>query len=73
MALPVTIADAIDAGFVLALNADSDFNNIDILVKPTADLDGSFRAFVTDWNETVTIHGWLWTFESIAVEMGVAA
>lgn len=69
MANPVTIAEAIDAGFVLAFNADSDFNNLDILVRPDTDLDGTFRAFVTDWNETVAFNGWLWIFEAITEEM----
>jgi len=56
------------AGYVQPLFAESDFNSCDILVRDGVDLDGTFRAYVQDWNEVVRFNGWMWCFEPIAAE-----
>ncbi len=32
---------------------------LDLMVSPTADLDGTFRAYDLDEGDFITVHGWL--------------
>lgn len=34
-----------------------------IMVRPDADLDGTFTAWDEDEHEFIRVNGWLWTFE----------
>jgi hypothetical protein len=49
------------AGYTRAIVADSSHHTLNLLVKPDADLDGTFPAFCRDENEMLTVNGWLFT------------
>jgi hypothetical protein len=51
-------------GFTKEYMAECDIDAFPILVKPDADLDGTFTAWNMDDQEFIRINGWLWTFTS---------
>ena len=54
------LADAPDGGILLHF-----------LIKPDADLDGSFIAFCIDEMEYIRVNGWLFEFEIISDKLPV--
>lgn len=52
-------------GYTERYMADCTANTLEILVKPDADLDGTFRAWCVDTGEFLALNGWLWIFERI--------
>lgn len=53
---------AVLEGYTKELMAECDECALPILVKPDADLDGTFKAWDMDNQEFIRINGWLWTF-----------
>lgn len=49
---------------LMALSSNGQYD-LHIMVKPDADLDGTFKAFCTAEMEYVRINGWNWTFEDV--------
>ena len=48
-------------GFTLRIEAESDYHSLDLLVKPDADLDGTFRAFCMHERKYLNVNGWLFS------------
>ncbi|WP_103727510.1 hypothetical protein [Novosphingobium sp. HII-3] len=55
----VTEEEAIAAGYTDAVIADCSMYTLELLIKPGADLDGSFAAFNRNEREMLTVNGWL--------------
>ena len=51
------------SGFTKVINASSAMYDLTLLVRESADLEGSFLAFCTDENEYITVNGWLFSIE----------
>ena len=51
------------SGYTKLILANAAEYNLTLLVRPSADLDGSFRAFCVDENEYITVNGWLFNIE----------
>ncbi len=49
---------AVLRGFTREIIATSSAYDLHLLVKPDADLDGSFTAFCTDEMEMIRVNGW---------------
>lgn len=55
--------EAVMMGYTKHILGDCDQCSIAMLIKPDTDYDSSFKAFDTDNQEWITVHGWLWAFE----------
>ena len=53
------------AGYTKELIAVGGGYDLHLLVKPDADLDGTFRAFCTDEQEYIRVNGWLFAFRDV--------
>jgi hypothetical protein len=53
-----TQEQAREAGYTLRIFAVNNLYSLSLLVKPSADLEGIFRAFCTDENEYIKVDGW---------------
>ena len=53
-------------GYTREVNADCIEHNLDLLIKPDTDLDGTFRAWDMHGQEFIRVNGWLFTFEETA-------
>ena len=53
-------------GFTKRICTSTDFHNLDLMVRPDADLDGSFTAVCLDTGHTLRVNGWLHTYEVVA-------
>ena len=40
--------------------------DLDLMVAPDADLDGTFAAWCLDMNEEIKVNGWMFTIEATA-------
>ena len=56
-------ADAIAAGFTRKVSAEHPNYSLDLLVKPDADLDGTFEAYCRDEGDIIDVNGWLFVIE----------
>lgn len=54
---------AVRLGFTRHVYCDGGLVSFAALVKPDADLDGTFRAFDTDNQEWLNVNGWLFLIE----------
>lgn len=52
-----------DAGFTRPIFASSSAYDLDLLVEPGADFDGTFRAWDVDCQEWLDVNGWLFQIE----------
>jgi hypothetical protein len=52
-------------GYTKELFGTSDGPDLNILVRPDTDLDGTFRAWDMDEQEYIMVHGWLFAFEEV--------
>lgn len=52
-------------GYTEQYMANAPMFDMFIFVKPGTDFDSSFKAWNSDMQEYITIHGWLWDFEKI--------
>lgn len=50
-------------GYTRAVVADCDLHTLELLIKPDADLDGTFRAWDRDQQEWLRVNGWLFVIE----------
>jgi hypothetical protein len=50
-------------GYTQEVEATNGFMDLYLLVKPDADLDGTFKAWDTDAQEWILVNGWLWNIE----------
>jgi len=57
---------AVLAGYTKEINADCAEYNMDLLVQPDADFDGTFRAWDMHEQEFIRVNGWLWTISETA-------
>jgi len=53
------------SGFTKLITASSAAYDLTLLVRESADLDGSFKAFCTDENEYITVNGWLFSIDDV--------
>jgi len=60
---PTTLqrAAAIAAGFTKPVIADSSMHTLELLIKPDADLDGTFAAYDRGESEMLSVNGWLFS------------
>lgn len=58
------IQAAMAKGYTHHVSAESDEYTLDLLVKPDADMDGSFRAFDLGECEWLKVNGWLFSIEA---------
>lgn len=56
---------AILSGYVKVITAESPEHFLTLLVRHSADLEGSFRAFCTDENEYLTVNGWTMDIQEV--------
>lgn len=54
---------ALDAGFTREIFATSSEYDLYLLIKPDADLDGTFRAWDSDCFEWLKVNGWQFSIE----------
>jgi hypothetical protein len=52
-------------GYTKELFGTSDGPDLNILVRPDSDLDGSFVAWDMDGQEYIVVNGWLFAFEEV--------
>ena len=60
-----SIKTAIAQGYTEPFIADCAAYNLEIMVRPNEDMEGTFRAYDLTCDQFVKINGWLWTFEEI--------
>lgn len=60
---PMTDNAAILQGYTRGIFASGGGYDLYLLVKPHADLDGSFKAWDTDAQEFIRVNGWLFAIE----------
>lgn len=53
------------AGFTKEVFAESDEYDLYLLVKPDADLNGTFKAWDTDEQAFVSVNGWLFSISDM--------
>jgi hypothetical protein len=58
---PCSEAPAIAAGFAKPVIADSSMHTLELLIKPDADLDGTFAAYDHGESEMLSVNGWLFS------------
>jgi hypothetical protein len=58
---PCSEAAAIAAGFTKPVIADSSMHTLELLIKPDADLDGTFAAYDRGESEMLSVNGWLFS------------
>ncbi|MEW6343001.1 MAG: hypothetical protein AB1704_20260 [Pseudomonadota bacterium] len=63
--LATTEARAREAGFTREVLASSLCQDLNLLIEPDADLDGTFHAFDLDALEMISVNGWLGEFEDV--------
>jgi hypothetical protein len=52
-------------GYTREVFGCSDGPDLNLLIKPDTDLDGSFVAWDMDQQEYTIVHGWLFVFEDV--------
>lgn len=57
------IEQAEERGFTRRLMAYGQMHDLDLMVEPTADLDGTFTAYCVDTGHRLRVNGWMHTFE----------
>lgn len=56
---PSTEQEALSAGYTRSIVASSECFDLELLVQPDANLDGTFKAFDRDSLEMLNVNGWL--------------
>lgn len=56
---------AMAKGYTRAIWAESDDYTLSLLVKPDADIEGTFRAWDQDESEWLKVNGWLFSIEDV--------
>jgi hypothetical protein len=54
---------AMPKGFTRHIYAISGEHELDLMVDPNADLDGTFKAWDVEFDEMLSVNGWLFTIE----------
>lgn len=62
----MTNKTAISNGYTILISAMSDSYDLNLLVKPDADTDGTFKAWDTEEREFILVNGWLFNIAEIA-------
>lgn len=65
--------NAMDLGYTCAYFGSTGGVDLNVLVKPDADLDGTFRAYCLDECEIINVNGWHFAWEAMNDEAEQAA